>query len=347
MEGMGGGGGCTPATGYSYCVTMTIPQQPSTLTDFPVLLAGNARLKTTGNGGQVQSGSGFDIYPTDSMDTALGCTVQSWSASTGDMVMWVKQTLSSSTTTDIKLNFGKTGVVSSPCSSTAAWDTNYKGVYPLNDNAANTTVTEYVNSHTGTNVANTSTKSVAGPFNGGTLGTALSYNGSSDATDLTSTSDYDFTGSFSIQFWVKFDSLATFVSVVDRSMSDGSAGWFLAQANQAVAPGQLTIRNPGIGNLANSTATVTTGAWASVSVTHVGGSSTAEWSINGITGSDGFINALTATTTAYIGRNAVGDAFTAGDIAHLRLSNTARSADWVAAEYSNQNAPESWYSVTW
>jgi hypothetical protein len=62
------------------------------LTNFPVLIniSSDTDLRTTGNGGDVQSSSGYDILFTDGTGTVLDHEVEKYTASTGELVAWVR-----------------------------------------------------------------------------------------------------------------------------------------------------------------------------------------------------------------------------------------------------------------
>src|SRR5579872_3018584 len=46
-----------------------------------------------------------------------------------------------------------------------------------------------------------------------------------------------------------------------------------------------------------------------------------------------------------IGRASYGGDYWTGDIGEVRVSNTARSANWIATEYNNESSPSSFYTV--
>jgi hypothetical protein len=74
--------------------------------------------------------------------------------------------------------------------------------YPLNENAADTAVTDASgNGHGGTAARNTNLFSAVGK-----IGTALNFNGSSD---LVSLGDFDILGAFTIAAWINTDTIST------------------------------------------------------------------------------------------------------------------------------------------
>ena len=78
------------------------------------------------------------------------------------------------------------------------WDSNFKGVWHMNDNAPNTTIRESTaTGANGTNNANTSSKTAAGQ-----IGNALSYNGSTDGSFAAI--NLSATNIVTLSFWVQW-----------------------------------------------------------------------------------------------------------------------------------------------
>src|SRR5207247_6753301 len=78
------------------------------------------------------------------------------------------------------------------------WDSNFKGVWHMADNAANTTSREAtVTGANGTNNATTSSKTATGQ-----IGKALSYNGSTDGSFAAI--DLSATNIVTLSFWMKW-----------------------------------------------------------------------------------------------------------------------------------------------
>src|SRR5581483_11565509 len=98
------------------------------------------------------------------------------------------------------------------------WDSNFSSVYHMANDAANTTVTDSTsNANSGTNQANTSSKTATGEING-----ALSYNGSSDYTLVSGSSSLNITGNVTISAWVKTSDTIDEQAIFDGYNSSGS-----------------------------------------------------------------------------------------------------------------------------
>src|SRR4051812_17738334 len=80
-------------SGYLYGKTITIQGSKisGTVTNFPVLISfTDANLKSTGNGGHVQSTSGYDIiFTLNDCSTILPMQIERYVPSTGEYVAWV------------------------------------------------------------------------------------------------------------------------------------------------------------------------------------------------------------------------------------------------------------------
>src|SRR4029077_10286953 len=59
----------------------------------------------------------------------------------------------------------------------------------------------------------------------------------------------------------------------------------------------------------------------------------------------GSASAPTTTEDIYFGYYPGGGDYLNGSIDEMRLSNVARSADWIATEYNNQNSPSTFYTL--
>jgi biopolymer transport protein ExbB len=100
--------------------------------NWPLRLAvTDADLKTVGNGGSVQSASGFDIRPYSDagLTTALDFELVAYTPTTGLLEMYVRlPTLSVSVDVVVYLAFGDAALTTNG-STTTTWDANFVGVY--------------------------------------------------------------------------------------------------------------------------------------------------------------------------------------------------------------------------
>ena len=57
-------------------------------------------------------------------------------------------------------------------------------------------------------------------------------------------------------------------------------------------------------------------------------------------------NPVSANRTMHFGKNdIIGGQYFNGSLDEVRISNTVRSADWIATEYNNQSSPSAFYTI--
>ncbi|RMF72922.1 MAG: DUF2341 domain-containing protein, partial [Planctomycetota bacterium] len=110
------GGGGPFGNGYSYRRLLTIPAAQvsgtSALSDFALLFSGTfPYLKTTANGGLVQSASGYDIRFESTAGVKLDHEVERWDGVSGDFTAWVRiPALNGDSDTTLYLYYGNGAV---------------------------------------------------------------------------------------------------------------------------------------------------------------------------------------------------------------------------------------------
>jgi len=342
------GGGATGPNGFTVLETITIDHTKvpsSDQTDFPVLINGTySFLKTVANGGKVTSGSGYDVlFTSDS-----GCTTnlnweveQAPGASTGTATYWVKvPTVSHTTDTVIYWCVGKSSITTDQSNPTGTWDSHYLAVFHLSSTWTDSTsngprtlscsgcIPSYVS---GQNYNASNNNASQHPDGSGT--------GLPTGSSITAT----------IEVWFKLASITT-----DQTL----AGWGASSGLGAPGTGslfriwsgntQIGLDNFGGGSYYNYTPDTTT--WHHAVGTSNGTVSTALFYFDGS-------SVGTQTGTGFsVGNNCIGisalpchtSAASAvnGAVDEYRVSNIARSADWIATEYNNQSSPSTFYTVT-
>ena len=127
------------ALGYQYEKTITIDYTKVIGTDqtnFPVLISlvspQSNELRTIANGGRIFSDNGYDIIFTDENYNKLDHQIESYTATNGNLVAWVKIPLLSHTSnTSFKILYSNPQILADPSVSTV-WNSGYKGVWHLN-----------------------------------------------------------------------------------------------------------------------------------------------------------------------------------------------------------------------
>ena len=321
--------GCS--NGYSYCRTVTIDHTKvpnSDQTNFPMLFSGTyAYLATTSNGGGVSNANGYDIiFTSDAAGTsAIPYERESYNGTTGAVIFWVQiPTLSHTSDTTIYLFYGKSSVTTDQSNGTGTWDSNYVGVWHFPNGSTLSASDSTANGNNGTIGNATATT--------GQIDGAASFSGSTNPISLATNNSLQIAGNITIEAWIKTNATGD-RRIIDHS--NGSSpynGYDFGIGNQTSG-----VPNFWNGSSWQKAATaVNDNNWHSIAVSVSGSSETFY--------KDGTVDATTGggAPASYTGTGYLGFWFNGG-IDEVRLSNNARSTDWIATEYNNQSFPSSFY----
>lgn len=340
------------ANGYTYRATFTVDQVGSNLTQFPILISGTyADLAHTGHSGKVTSTSGYDIaFTTDSAGgTLVYPEIESYNHETGAVVLWVAFNLSGSATTTIYCFYGNSSITTSQFSENAVWDSNFEGVWHLSEAITGASQTAYDSTDSSLD-GNTTGTWVATPSVTGQIAKALEFDGASYGSqiEISGGSYSGMDGQYlTISAWVKPDG---FPGGYNRVMDRIYAGQFVASINNGAMCLGVSTSGTSIGWTTALTpdSTVSTGSWQHIAFVYDGSYGRAY--LNGsATGTPVSGSGTLAASTANIaigGRTDSSNRRWDGVLDEVRLSKSARSADWITAEYASQNDPSSFYSTS-
>ncbi|MBI5466415.1 MAG: DUF2341 domain-containing protein, partial [Candidatus Kerfeldbacteria bacterium] len=340
------GAGTLALSIWSYRKQLTISSSvvsTSDQTNFPLLIY----FATDANLDSGAQSDGDDIIFTSSDGlTKLSHEIEKYTTATGELVVWVKiPTLSASSNTTLYLYYGNS-TASSQQDATNVWDTNFKGVWHMNNNAANTTVSDSLATNNGTAQQNTSSLTTTGAWS--STNTALTFNGSSD---YIYTTDIKTLGNFAYSAWVKLDSTPTETS----NIFDKEIGGSLWPSVRLAIETNSTVtfdfyKSSSTQQYVTTTDTLSTGVWYHLVGTYDG--SKLRIYINGILSKEAdasgtpndINNELTIGAREYnvspYFRN-----FFPGTIDEPRISSTARAASWITTEYNNQSSPATYQTL--
>jgi Concanavalin A-like lectin/glucanases superfamily/Fibronectin type III domain/Domain of unknown function (DUF2341) len=333
------------SNGYTYRRTVTIDHTNVPNTDqmnFPMLFSGTySFLATTGNGGNVTNANGYDIiFTSDASGTSpLPYERESYNASTGAVNFWVQVPIvSHSSDTVFYMFYGNSSVTTDQSNKSGVWDSNYKGVWHLNEVSGTVNHDSTSNNINANKISATSPSPAAGLFGG-----VQSFNGSSDYETITNTAAIDVgEGNHTVSMWFNAGSYSSYNTVFDKE-TGGNNRDYSFWINSA-SDGWWSAGNSGAGS-SWSQPGFTTGSWHLVEITRSGNSETAY-----LDGSPTLSAAFSGTTDSggnlEIGADPVeGGYYWNGYLGEFRISNITRSADWIATEYHSQSAPSTFYSI--
>lgn len=340
----------------------------TTLSNYPVLISVTDNdLRTTGNGGHVESANGYDIIFRGVTDAVCGgtaynpCTLRhqivNYNQTTGTLSAWVRlpsiNTNAAASDTSFYVYFGNSSITSSTQDITGVWDSNFQAVWHMNDNAANTTVVQSTQVGTPGNgfaAANTNTLTTTGKIN-----QALSFNGTSDYIYQSNTISINAPQGYTLSAWIQTGTASghkimgfedtrfgTGSTNYDRMLwvgTDGKAYAGCYSSTEYKAASNNAINDSGWHYL---TAQINdTGNMLRIFV---------DGSLNNSTNTGGacsWYNGYWRIGSYKIsaGWGTGSDGYYAGNIDEVRISDTIRSPDWIKTDFNNQNSPSTFYSV--
>jgi hypothetical protein len=234
--------------------------------------------------------------------------------------------------------YGNSCISSSTENKTDVWDSNYKGVWHLKENGA-----PYSDSTSNGNNSNGGTYPTDAT---GAVAEAQDFNGSSTYINVPSSASLDIYDNKTIEVWIyprSFDAPGGVDRrIVIKRIDDSNCYQLTTNSynNNAFAFGHLRY---GSENTVFGGSNLSANMWYHV-VGIWNGSSTIY--LNGQPANSG--NGLWYTGTSSdlrIGNRTGEVGFSNGIIDEVRISNIARSADWIKTEYNNQNSPSDFYAL--
>jgi len=335
-------------TGWRYWRQITIQssQVAGDLTGFPVLVSLSGDwLKDTSHGGHVALANGGDILFLATDYARLDHEVEAYNGTDGTLVAWVRiPSLSASVDTEIYILYGNPDAAEQS-NAAAVWDANYVMVQHLQEAS-------------GTHADSTTNGNDCAPLNGvvqgavGILDGADDFDGNDDYLDcgigqargmalmdvgLDSLNPVD---AITLEAWASVDVVTTGNN--DHLVSrEASYGLNFAQVHPQDRPRFKLFDTTGNEHNVDIKAPLNTGEWYYLVGTWV--SPTMEFYLNGVvTGTVVFTGAINTTANpTLIGAWDLDSLNQAPDgrIDEVRISDIARSGEWIQTSYNNQSAP--------
>ncbi len=316
------------------------------LTNFPALLSiqdNNLIISGTCSDKVVYpNGPNYDFAFYDPATSAeLNYQVESYNQTTGTLLVWVQiPTLTYASNKAITFYYGsKTpSVTHNTAFYQGTWPSDYKAVFHFNESTFTGSVID------GTSGGNTGTANNMTSANlvTGKIGTAYSFNGSNTSLSY---NPITLTGTFTISAWVKLSAINVDQKIMTNQAyyGGGSGGYKLG-----VYSNNYPETESGTAGDRGSTPLPTafgTGAWHYVQGVYSG--STLSTYVDGAQYEIATTSNNPSSTTAFfigVGEGGSNYYFN-GIIDEPRVSNVAKSTNWIKAEYVNQNNPVTFTTV--
>ncbi|MFC2136203.1 DUF2341 domain-containing protein [Bacteroidota bacterium] len=337
---------------YKKSITVNHTKVSATLSDFPVLVSvTDTDLKDTDNGGSIQP-DGDDILFKGTDGTILPHEIEEYNGSTGLLRAWIKiPSLSSSADTEFYIYYGNSSC-SSQQDKANVWDSNFKGVWHLEE-SGNGTVGEFKdgtgNNNNGRGGSGNASR-VPAQTSSGKIGNAQIFDSSDDHIYVPDSASLRVTGDITISAWVKRAGTGSYKTMVSKGASASSWDYcFYFGGGDALD--QLVLWADGTSTdfgepAVWSGSTVTGTDWHHVAITRSG--TTAIFYIDGAYTSGPFSMVGTfnsSTDPLWIGADGNGSAPLAGTLDELRISSTTRDSAWIGTEFRNQSSPGTFLSL--
>ena len=317
--------------------------QSENLVNFPVLVKlDSSRIDYT----SIEP-DGADIRFVDSDgSTLLDYEIEEWNEG-GNSFIWVRvpQVDGSSSTDFIWIYYGNNIVVDDQ-DPNGVWNSGFKGVWHLKEDPGSGNSGDILDSTINGNDGTAEASMDTADHVTGQIGDAIDFDGTDDNIEVAdSVSLHDFTDKITVEAWIKPElgssGWRTIVSKFDQP-GDVKDLYFMMNNNSlgmAIDAPQPTDWIPGV--------SISTAAWTYVVFTYDGSDeilykdsiNLASASVSGSLGLSGNTNPL------YIAYNSVWGEVFQGTIDELRISNVARSADWISAQYESMQDNFITYSV--
>jgi hypothetical protein len=299
-------------------------------------------LRTTSNGGNVESSNGYDIiFTLDDCNTILDHQIESYNATTGEYIAWVRiPTLFATFNTEVQMYYGN-NTVTTDQSTTNVWGAEYAAVWHMNQSptAAAPQIEDYT-SNTNDGIANGAM--VAGDLVNGQIGRGIDFDGSNDFIDCGSDASTDPNGSITVSAWIY--NRAPSGHIINRGGGWNDPGYSLFHLGNQI---RIELQRSGEKDMVDNG--ITTNQWHYVALTYDNVSGTIRCYIDGVeqgntgnhTGPMG-----NPVENLNIGRKEQNAYYFDGIIDEGRVIHDQRDGDWMLTEYNNQNNPSGFYSVS-
>jgi hypothetical protein len=314
-----------------------------TVSDFPVLVRLN------------QSNFNFDQAKDDGSDLRFGkdepavntteyaFQIERWDKANRIAEVWVKvpQILGNNGQQAIKMYWGHSAPPTPPISD-PVFSSNYAGVWHLGEGAGTTSQgfkDASPSANHGTGILLNAASSVSGVFGKGTYFNGATVSGAAQSITSINSSSLHPTGNLSIELWVKANTQGQYKRLISKAFSSGGVPWNEYDIEQSTVSNTLSfsIAVGGQGKTVSSSTPMSVGQWYHVAATY--DQANMRIYVNGVLegtfAQTGTLNNYSRPVTLGKYEHDVASNFN-GTLDEVRISKTARSADWIKLAYMNQ-----------
>ena len=322
---------------YRKLITIDYSQVDGDLVNFPVLIS-----ITDSDVKNNSQSDGDDIVFTDYFGSKLHHEIEQYDDGTGELVCWVNVTdLSSTEDTLLYMYYGNPGC-SNQENPTGVWDSNYMGVWHLNETGSGSGGTHYdstLNDNDGTTSGGVTTDVV------GIIDGADRFDGSNDRVAVPHASSLDIVGEVTASLWVRPESLpfaTPYPGMISRGNVLNRQYYIWGVQGASDIGGRIGDTNAAPGGAG---VTLQENNWYHIVITgdplgdifmYFNGTQVSSVSYGN--------PATTETTSLYMGyMDTMG--YLNGSIDEVRVSNVARNNSWINTSFVNQHDPNTFYTV--
>jgi PKD repeat protein len=323
---------------YRKNITTIRTRVSGSLTDFPILINFTSDADLAARA----MSNGYDILFTASDGvTKLPHQIEQYTSSSGALHAWVKVPyLNSTANTTIFMYYGNSSSMNQQDRNNV-WDTNYKGVWHLNETVTNeqTSGTHYDSTSNGYNGNQHNNGPGTGKIDG-----AQNFDGSGDYITIPHQSGLSATSQLTMETWVYLSNAANDQKVVGKT--NIGTGYLLGVQSNHLYP---EFWNSAGTRYTFQSGTVNNNQWTHLVVTWQTGGNLIGYvngaQVNSISAGSSNIGTNTNNVIIAAAPWDVTAYLVTGLVDEVRISNIARSSDWIKTEYNNQYSPPTFYSV--
>ena len=332
-------------------ITILGSQVTGTLTDFPVLIYLAADTNLYNGEGTLSVGNDI-LFTSSDGTTKLSHEIEWYNAQSGSLYAWVKiPSLIAGSNTVIYVYYNNSAAANQQ-DRTNVWSNGYAGVWHLNETSGTRyDSTANHNDLTDWNTVARGTRAGMAQLAGGAdfVRTNSEYLYINDAAQT----GLDITGPITMEAWAYNDESGNApYFIMDKakgSCGSGDAPYFLRLNNAGCSLKECTVVTGSCGenptDAQPGSCTITSGSWIHIVGTN-DGTNTRIYKNSALTDTEPYSSGIFNSDGAFYLGSQVNANYFDGIIDEARVSNVARSQDWITTEYTNMISPLTFYSIS-